>query len=307
MAAQQFGRVISGRQRLTLAMGCSSARRPDFRRRAWWRGVALWLLCCGPLFGASPAQAQIVNILAKLKSKGDAGFAGGVSASLAWKKGNTELLQVKGNLGLAYRHGPQTLFLLAAGSYGLKGEEVVVSQLFEHLRFRHSFSEWLQGEGFAQHEQDRFRRLSLRLVGGAGPRLSWSWTAAPAALSSDAAGQGSPPSTGLSLAVAVASALMVEREAYTGDGSAATAGRWSSYLQADVFFSKSLSLHHTTFIQPRLDAFADIRLLSQTALAVKANSWLGVKLSFHANYDSRPPAAVERLDLSVDSALTATF
>lgn len=257
------------------------------------------------------ADAQIVNILAKLKAKGEQGFGGNLSASVAWKSGNTNLLQLKGTAALAYQHGQETVFLVAGGSYGLKSDDVVVSQILEHLRYRHTFNDWLQAEGFAQHEADKFRRLSARVVAGAGPRISWSSDS----IGTDAAPPAQQPAAveepDFEIAVAFASTAMFEREVYTARGddvlAPSSTGRLSSYLQLDLFFDKRISTHHTTFVQPRFDDFGDVRLLSQTALLVKANSWLGIKLAFNANYDSRSPEGVEHLDLGIDSALTVSL
>ncbi len=266
----------------------------------------LLLLMLGIFLISTPtrANAQIVNILAKLKSEHEQGFAGSLSTSLAWKQGNTNLVQLKGTTALAYQHQRETLFLVAAGSYGLKSTELVVAQVLEHLRYRHTFAEWLQMEAFAQHEADGFRRLSLRVVAGFGPRVRWAWSTPEGA-------EGPYTVSNFRVEVALASAAMQERELYTktaaGLSSASSATRWSSYVQIDLFFGEAVSVHHTTFVQPRFDKFQDVRLLSQNALILKANDWFGIKLALKLAYDSRPPADVERLDVALDSALRFSF
>jgi len=249
---------------------------------------------------ASHAHAQTVNVLSHLGENTTDGVGGHLGVSLVWKSGNTHLVQAKTSGGLAYRFGENVVFLVARGSFGtksslakasLRSKKVFVSSVFEHLRYRRTLLPWLFAEAYAQHEADRFIRLSTRGVWGLGPRVS----AAPFE----------------NIELSLGTSYMLEREIYSQQGSSPrsseTNHRWSTYLQTTYEIASDIRLHNTTFVQARFDSFSDVRILSQSALRLSANAWLGVRLSFNVAYDSRPPARVERLDTGVESTLEFSF
>jgi hypothetical protein len=102
---------------------------------------------------------------------------------------------------------------------------------------------------------------------------------------------------------------LLEHEIYTGAaGDPAPAPelnhRWSNYLQFGLGLAENLTFHNATFIQPRFDALADYRLLSESALVARVNPLLKIKVAFNLAYDAEPPAAgVEKLD----TALATSF
>lgn len=245
-----------------------------------------WITCFVLLLPAL-AEARIVNVESAASRDAEEGLSAELAGSLLWATGNTDLTQASGTFGLLYLKGPHRLFFSGRAVYGLDEGETYVSNVFEHLRYRHRLTDLLSGETFVQHEYDEFRRLQFRALFGVGPRaelLFRGWE------------------------VAVGSAWMLEVERFSDDG-APDAGqeevnhRWSSYLAAGGEITEGIDLSHTFYVQPRFDDFSDHRLLSESAAVLEVKDWLAVRLSFVAAYDSSPPDEVDSLDTTFNTSL----
>ena len=83
--------------------------------------------------------------------------------------------------------------------------------------------------------------------------------------------------------------------------------RWSNYLSLEWRASDIATVSHTTFAQPRLDDFADLRVLSELELALAVTERVRVRLNFTLTHDSRPPTDVNTTDTRTKTALTVKF
>jgi putative salt-induced outer membrane protein YdiY len=74
-----------------------------------------------------------------------------------------------------------------------------------------------------------------------------------------------------------------------------------------------VTLKSTTFFQPLISDSSDVRLLSESALNVKATDSFSVKISYTAAYDSAPfepgdgESELEKLDTNLKTSLVFTF
>lgn len=242
--------------------------------------LLLVLLVCAT---GRAARAQIVNVLPRLSSLGEAGLGGDLSFTLAWKTGNTELLQLGASGVLAYRDAHDVLFVLASGTYAEQAETVFIEQTLAHARYRRRLASALELELFGQHEHDRQRRLAMRALAGIGPRLSFTWLGF--------------------VELALGTAYMIEHERYTGDGAAVLTQRSSSYVQGSAVIAERVRFESSLFVQPRFGAAGDYRLLGEAALVLDANDWIGSRTSLRVTRDSRPPLGVEPTDSTVETTL----
>ena len=252
----------------------------------WLAAAALGLAV---LVGAGTASAQIVNVQPLLKSA-EPGFRGAVGGSLTWKTGNVDLLLTKGTVFLRYLQGAHLFLSSSRGELGIKNGDDFLERLFSHARWQWRLGDVVTWETYGQVASDRFKRLRLRGLAGTGPRFR---------LLDGEAG---------SLAVAVS--YMFEHE-QLGASDAADSERvennhrLSMYVTGELKLDQRLSILHTTYFQPRLDAFIeDFRLLSETTLNVKLTSRLGLGVGFVLAYDSAPPMGVKPLDTATDVSLS---
>lgn len=249
------------------------------------RRLLALLLLLSPVHAAA---GRIVNVQSAASQEAKEGLSGELSGLLNWTTGNTEVTQVSAGLAALYLDGPHRLFLTARAAYGLDQGKAYINNTFEHLRYRYRLNSWLSPETFVQHEYDEFRRLSVRMLYGLGPRFE-------VPMPED-------------LELAFGSAWMLEYQRFT-EGDEADAGkeelnqRWSNYVAAAVEPTSGIGLTHTAYYQPRFDDFGDYRILSETAAVLGVKKWLAVKLAFTAIYDSRPADDVKKLDTAFTTSL----
>lgn len=258
--------------------------------------IRSWLmvsLALGALCWAQPAVAQIVNVQPLLGSKTSDGLTGELTGALSWKTGSVDLLLGKVGLLATYRYGAHRFISSSRGELGVKGGEDFMERYFSHLRHQIAWNDRLTIEVFGQLASDRFKRMSLRALAGAGPRVRL--------FQND------------NLDFALGAAYMFEREVL-GESSEADSGatennhRLTSYLTGTVQIGPTLRLVHTTYFQPKLDEFTDdLRVLSQSHLVVKLTDTLSLVTGFVLSWDSRPPIGVSELDTSTDLKLAFGF
>jgi hypothetical protein len=250
----------------------------------------LALLLC--TLAVQPARAQIVNVQSLFAEDAPLGPSAGTELSLDWRTGANDYFSVRGSLLGQYRTQRQVLLGVIRGEYGKSNGERILARSLEHVRLRHQVTERIAAETFVQHEYDAFRRLQLRMLLGAGPRVHL--------LASEP------------LRVTGGVALMLEHERLASDaqedaGLRTSDLRLSSYVLGRLALGENVSLVETFYVQPRAGAPSDLRLLNETALVVKANAYVSLAVGFTATYDSRPPAAIPRSDTQLRTTLGLTL
>lgn len=238
------------------------------------------------------AAAQIVNVQARFADEPEEGLHGAAEASLDWRTGSQDYLAFRTGLTGTVRKGDHLVLGLAQGEYGLSEGERTLARTLEHLRYRQRLHDHLFIEAFLQHEYNAFRRLQLRGLLGAGPRVllvrEQLFTAA------------------------VGGSLMLEYEELGRDdlpdaGRVSVDARFNAYLMGQLKLMENLTFAQTLYLQPRADRFSDVRVLNETAITARANPRVGLTLSFLLFYDRAPPAGVPPLDSQLRTALAVTF
>ncbi|WP_437314607.1 DUF481 domain-containing protein [Sorangium sp. So ce385] len=242
---------------------------------------------------SSGAGAQIVNVQPVIAANGDKnGLAVAVEGSADVRTGNTRLVALAGGVIAGYRAGRHQVFAMARAEFSEEAGDPIVNKDLEHLRYRLTIAGPLEAEAFVQHDRDDFRRLALRALLGAGPRLRVT------------------PFEGFE--AAVGAALMLEHEQLAAGpepdaGEQVTDARLSTYLLLATSVTPHLKLGNTFYLQPRLDRGGDVRVLSETSLLATATKHLSIKMALSSAYDAAPPEGVVPLDATLKSALQVTF
>ena len=235
------------------------------------------------------ASAGIYNPQSILATEADEGLSGAITGSADWRTGNVSYLFLSAGPVARYRDGDHLLIGIVTAEHRTSRGTKLLSRLFEHLRYRYSITDMVLGEVYAQHEYDAVKRLELRTLVGAGPRLQM--------IQADCAGLG----IGLS--------YMLEYERLRDD-SAADAGatdfqhRMSSYLTGHYELADRIQALQTVYVQPRLTDGGDTRILSDSRLVIQASKSVSFSTSFAVSYDRAPPANIEKVDTAMISSLT---
>lgn len=250
---------------------------------------------------AVPAAAQIVNVQPLVTRADKEGFQGEFTGSLKLQTGNSELFLVDAGLLALYGHGIHRLISTSSVALGYRGgvnaDSRFLQRLFSHLRWQVRFPRLVTWETYAQAAQDRFRRLSLRVLGGTGPRFDFI--------------------EGNAVSLALGFSYMLEHERLsaiklssgaTDLGSSKTSHRASLYLSVRFAIAPMFSFIHSSYFQPLLtDPFGDFRFSSESGLAIAVTKRLAIAITFAVAFDSAPPAEVKKTDTTTDVKLAVSF
>lgn len=235
------------------------------------------------------AQVNVERVRSDLKKSP---AMASVEGSFTGRTGNVESLVVGAAAMGAARVGRHGFFGSTQADYVRFGQQTRVSKSFIHLRYNYALFEWLYPEAFVQQQQDKFQRLKLRELLGAGPRF----------IVADAE----------DFRVAAGTAYMLEYERISvaegaPDPATTTAHRLSSYVSTAWLPDSRVRLTSTLYAQPRFDAPRDFRVLFETALTTDISKRLAVKVLVSIRYDNRPPTEVKTTDAEVKNAFELKF
>lgn len=238
------------------------------------------------LFGAA-APAQIVNVQPLLGAEKKDGLSLGGDLALDYRSGSIELLLFTATATPTLRQGDHLLFLHLRFEHGYQGDALFLSRDFEHLRYRYRLSEPLMLEAFVQHDRDRFRRLALRALGGAGVR----WE----------------PLREGSLRLALGAAYMLEREHVLGtpktQDEQTLSHRASTSVNLQYRLSDSARAAVTLYLQPRLDDARDTRALGEAEVIATLGGPFSLKATGTVAYDTQPPVGLPPAEIATRVSL----
>lgn len=281
------------------------------------------ILAAGALW-PSLASASGVNV--EKDRPDESGVSGNLDFKFGYRQGNVNLVDVGLKARISYLRGRHLVLLLtdsrfaaqsklkAGGSLGeLSTEDArYVNRHMAHGRYNVRMIRWMASELFSQIETDEFLLLRTRFIVGAGPRFVLH----------------ERKDFGAYLGTAyLAEYERLDPDTFvsqpTGRGRTNWWHRWSSYLSLRFLATDRLTLASTTYVQPRFDDPADLRILSDSSIDVSLVPRLSLKWGLSIRYDSQPPTACQsdaglacadeevyglsRTDLFVENALSLKF
>lgn len=246
---------------------------------------------------APRARAQIVDVQTLIGHDVPEGGSAKVDASIDWRTGNSRVFHAAGAAVGRWRAHDHLWFAVVRAEYDENaGKDLPyvtdVAKTFEHVRYRYHLAPWLATEVFVQHENDRFRRLRLRTLGGAGLRVR--------------------VAHGASWSIHVAASYMAEYEVLVDDalpdaGARGADSRLSTYAVAAWKLNDDVTASETVYAQPRFTDPRDVRVLEEAALTSKIAARVAFRFAFVVAHDSRPPPDTAKTDTSLQSAVQVSF
>ena len=242
------------------------------------------------LVGTQPATAQ-VDVQPLSREAPPEGISGSLNANLSAQTGNTDFVQL-GISGRVYRvDGAVTTMIVGNGGLGFVGRSRFSSSGLFHYRKTYRYSSWIWPEWYAQANYDRSQLLKFRTIAGGGART--------------------PVSAGRWGEIGAGISLMLEDERLDLPDTASHARRTTT-VRSSTFLSfrlvaDQLVVTSTSYIQPRLDDFGDLRVLHDLSLATPVTDRLAMTVSFDMRYDSGPPDGLAALDARLRTGLTWTY
>lgn len=230
-----------------------------------------------------------VNIEKYNRFDASLGVRGSLSFYASAKTGNTDNQQFGVDGRINYSSEKYHMFLIGQGEYGWnKGDEYSNNALL-HFRYLREVKKYFEPEFFTQINYNKSRLLLFRSLAGVGLRLS---------IISDTASN-----------FDFGTAYMYEYEKLDLPETFLHADktynhRWSNYISFSSIITKISRLSMVIYVQPKINDFSDIRILSENHFGVALTDRLSLSINFSLRYDSIPPDGINDLDTNSRVGLT---
>ncbi|MEM6963881.1 MAG: DUF481 domain-containing protein, partial [Bacteroidota bacterium] len=237
-------------------------------------------------------EAQIVNIESRRSSLVDtSGWFGYLGLGANFVRNNRSITTISGDIRLEYLEGKSKILCLTNYNLIRSNQEKFIDNGFQHLRYNYHVNRELDYEIFTQAQFNNQIRIVLRGLLGTGVRwklinkekrnLNW----------------------GVSYMYEYDEIKIVEDEITIFRDH-----RMSTYLALSLKPSDAnFSISSTTYYQPVLKNFSDVRLSSQTALKITMTSKLTFTSTFAITNDTRVPEDVPATYYSFQNAVRWNF
>jgi hypothetical protein len=238
-----------------------------------------------------PVSAQ-VNVEALRSDDPPLGYSGTFGGDLALRTGNVDLVQLNLNARLYRVTGSVTQLIVGNGGLGFVGGSRFASSGLLHYRQTYQYNDLVSPEWWGQLNYDRPQLLNFRMVSGGGVQISFT---------SGEWGQ-----------FGMGAALMLEHERLdlpdiSVHNDQTTDIRGSYFLTLRLVPNENLVITSTTYLQPAVSNWDDLRTLANLRLATSVTEELDLTVSFDLRYDSRPPDLISALDTSLRTGLRYTY
>ncbi len=202
--------------------------------------------------------------------------------------GNTDFTYMGTNTRFNYNWGIDYTFLVANGGFGISKGESFFSQALLHLRNVNSVNDVVSIEAFLQYDNNKQILLLDRALIGAGLRFK--------ILQND------------DLVMRIGTSTFFEHETYDLDDFSfhkrkTDVVRLSLYWTSSLNLQKDVTLISTTYCQPAINEFKDIRILSDNALNISFGATVDFTIKLQMRFDNLPADGIEKFDLSMKMGL----
>lgn len=230
---------------------------------------------CLPLLAVAPGlHAQVVNIEGRRFLNDTVPWQGTVNFRFNVAENGQRSLSVGLNGAVQFIDQRDRYFLVNDLAFSQVEANEFLNTGFQHLRYNYRADSLWTGEAFVQAQYNKPLRLDLRLMVGAGPRLTVvdaeKWR------------------------VNLGTALMLENE-YITAGPRLLEGRNSSYVAATLRFSALASLTSVVYYQPKIFDASDHRIAFEGGLVINVTKRMTLEGRLNLLKDSAPPEGVNEL------------
>jgi len=246
------------------------------------------LLLCVLCVEVAHAQVNVEPIRARLKDKGRTLSIRGV---LAGRAGNTEGFTFGAGSLVGLSGARDLWYLSGSADYERANRVTTVAKAFAHTRHNHLLFAPIWSELFFQLETDRFRRVSLRALLGAGPRFELVGTE--------------------KLSLVYGASYLFEMTRRSDSMGAAERGathhRFNNYVSLTYHPHERITLSETAYYQPRFDDFGDFWLLSAFASRFEVTDRLATVFDLIVRRESNAAPGVKTTDAEFVNSIALTF
>jgi len=234
------------------------------------------------------ASAQILNVESLRKVTDTSGFSGSASLDFSLKRDKNNyfefstdaLIQYKMKRHLVLWKNDVTFKNIAGNKFQNSG--------VTHLRYSYKVYPQISLEMFAQAQYNKVSKIGFRGLLGIGPRFKLT--------------------TSEDYKVYLGTHLMYEQEELDNEISIVRRHfRNSTYLSFSLYPTDRITVVSTTYYQPKLSAFKDYRLSSETSFLINIFSQFSFKTSYTFIYDEYPAEGIPNSQYNLTSGIVYVF
>ncbi|MEH6536487.1 MAG: DUF481 domain-containing protein [Psychroserpens sp.] len=242
------------------------------------------------LFISTTCFSQVINVETLRKVSDSAKWTGSVSLDVSLIKNTSDLFRIANTAHIQYNDKTNLwLFVNDLNFQKVEGFSLV-NRGTQHLRYNRRISPRVKWEAFAQSQYDAISEIDFRGLIGTGPRFKLS--------KSD------------NYKFYLGTLIMYEYEKASNviDDREQKDVRGSVYLSFSMYPTETISIISTSYYQPRIDAFSDYRLSSNTSFLFKIYKDLAFTTNFNYFYDAFPvSSAVPKTQFELTNGLLYVF
>lgn len=219
------------------------------------------------------------------------GITGKVEAGFETKRGNTDKDNYKASLRVVYDSNKDYVtWAELSGEYGESNKVEDTNKAYIHLRYIHALTkDNLRGELFFQSQENKFKNIKRRRLGGAGVRYK---------LFSFFEKDNSYLGLGAFYeSILYTTALDEDENTY----------RLNSYFAYTTPFGDDSTFTYTLYYQPSFDKFNDYIVTNSLELKLHIYKELFLKFNIKYDKDTKPPLGVEDYDFTQTTSFVYNF
>jgi len=221
------------------------------------------------------------------------GVSGKIEAGLETKRGNTNKDNYKASVRVTYDNATDYVtWAEISGEYGKSNGVEDTSKAFAHVRYIHRVTnnEKLRYELFAQLENDQFRQIKSRVLGGAGLRYK--------VFNSMERGKGYFGFGGFYESIKYKNQQIDPAESNE---------RINTYLAYSIDFGNSSQFSYSLYYQPKVNNFSDYVHTNKLELQFQLYKELFLKLNATLDVDTNPPIGVNKSNFTQRTTFVFNF
>lgn len=233
-------------------------------------------------------NAQILNAESLRKVTDTSGWSGAASVNFALKRNVNDFFTISSNIHLQYKMNKHlVLFKNDIAFQKIEGNKFENSGI-QHIRYNYRFHPKIAWEVFGQAQYNKVTLIDFRGLLGTGPRFKLT--------------------NSEKYKLYLGTLVMYEHEE-VADGITPIQRdlRGSSYFSFSLYPNDRISIVSTTYYQPRLDAFSDFRLSSQSSLLIDLFKNFAFKTTYTFIYDAFPAIGIPNSQYDFTSGVAYTF
>ncbi len=233
-------------------------------------------------------QSQIINTESFRIKTDTTGWVGKVELNVNYAKNIIRILQIQNNIHVQYKTEKHVFMFVNKIGFQSVDKSDFINNGIQHFRYNYKLKPKISLEFFLQNQYNAISKIKYRRLAGFGPRFKLNKSE--------------------KYKFYLGTLLMYEYE--NSDDTYNTIHKdWrnSSYFSFSLYFNKKISLVSTTYYQPRLNLFADYRILHQSYFKFEIVKNLSYKTSFSYTYDAFPVIEIPKEEISIANGIVYRF